>query len=120
MSQLDEPSGPKPAASLNASGIDNALDALSLTGSADAGKVDKHPERRYAAALKKYEQDRLPELGSETGLRRDQKMKQIKKEFERHPDNPFNQVTASYDSTRDEVREIKEQERAKIEARLGR
>jgi len=122
LSQLDEPSGSK-AASLNASGIDNALDALSLTGSADAGKIDKHPERRFKAAFAKFEERRLAEMeadGSGKGLRQNQKVMQIRKEFEKSPDNPFNQVTASYDATRDEVKDIKEQERAKIEARLGR
>ena len=121
LSQLDEPSGSKTA--LNASGIDNALDALSLTGSADASKIDKHPERRFKAAFAKFEERRLSEMeadGSGKGLRQNQKVMQIRKEFEKSPENPFNQVTASYDASRDEVKEIKDQERAKIEARLGR
>ncbi|KAF7550041.1 hypothetical protein G7046_g8141 [Stylonectria norvegica] len=117
LSQLD---GDKPSA-LSASGIDNALDALSLAhGSED--KVEKHPERRYPAAYKNYEERRLQEMksdGSGVGLRLDQRKQRIRKEFEKHPDNPFNQVTVSYNATRDDVSQLKEQERNKIEQRLG-
>ncbi|CAM1511429.1 Fc.00g089420.m01.CDS01 [Cosmosporella sp. VM-42] len=117
LSQLDDD---KPTA-ISASGIDNALDALSLTTGGD-DKIDKHPERRYPAAYAKYEERRLDEMkkdGSGVGLRMDQRKTRIRKEFEKHPDNPFNQVTASYNASRDEVAQIKAQEKAKIEARLG-
>ncbi|GKU07446.1 hypothetical protein FLAG1_10340 [Fusarium langsethiae] len=118
LSQLDDD---KPS-DINASGIDNALDALSLTNK-DDGKVDRHPERRYPAAYAKYEERRLDEMkkdGSGVGLRLDQRKTRIRKEFEKHPDNPFNQVTASYNATRDDVATIRSQEKAKIEQRLGR
>ncbi|KAF7541757.1 hypothetical protein G7Z17_g11871 [Cylindrodendrum hubeiense] len=118
LAQLDDD---KPAA-LNASGIDNALDALTLTGGSGEDKVDRHPERRFPAALAKYEERRLQEMkqdGSGVGLRMDQRKQRIRKEFEKHPDNPFNQVTASYNSTRDDLAQIKAQEKAKIEQRLG-
>ncbi len=42
----------------------------------------------------------------------------IRKEFERSPENPFNQANARFDSTREEIKEIKEKERDKTEARL--
>ncbi|KAM5348093.1 hypothetical protein ACJ41O_007917 [Fusarium nematophilum] len=119
LSQLDDD---KPTA-LSASGIDNALDALSLTTGSDEAKIDKHPERRYPAAYAKYEERRLQEMkqdGSGVGLRLDQRKNRIRKEFEKHPDNPFNQVTASYNATRDDLAEIRSQEKAKIEQRLGR
>lgn len=127
LSQLDDgPSsaGGKGAAasSLNATGIDNALDALSLTSDNKAGKVERHPERRYPAAYAKYEARRLGEMdedGSGAGLRQNQKKERIRKEFEKHPDNPFNQVTASYDATKEELQAIRDQERSKIEKRLG-
>jgi hypothetical protein len=56
--------------------------------------------------------------GSGAGLRLNQKKEKIKKEFERSPENPFNQLTARYDASKDELAQLKEQERAKIEARL--
>ena len=118
LSQLDDD---KPS-SISASGIDNALDALSLTHGGDDGKVDKHPERRYPAAYAKYEAGRLEEMkkdGSGIGLRLDQRKTRIRKEFEKHPDNPFNQVTASYNATRDDIANIRAQEKSKIEQRLG-
>jgi hypothetical protein len=124
LSQLDEDrpgAGPRTASTLNATGIDNALDALSLTGT-DSTKIDKHPERRFKAALAAFEERRLKEMdadGSGQGLRQNQKRERIRKEFEKSDENPFNQVSAKYDSTKDEIREIKEQEKAKIESRLG-
>lgn len=57
--------------------------------------------------------------GSGVGLRMEQRKNRIRKEFEKHPDNPFNQVTASYNASRDEMAQIRDQERAKIEQRLG-
>jgi hypothetical protein len=124
LSQLDDdrPSaGPRTASALNATGIDNALDALSLTG-ADSSKIDKHPERRFKAAFAAYEERRLKEMdtdGSGQGLRQNQKKERIRKEFEKSEENPFNQVNARYDSTKDEIRDLKESEKAKIELRLG-
>ncbi|RBQ72953.1 hypothetical protein FVER14953_06105 [Fusarium verticillioides] len=118
LAQLD--GDDKPSA-ISASGIDNALDALALTGGKDE-KVDRHPERRFPAALAKYEERRLEEMkkdGSGVGLRLDQRKTRIRKEFEKHPDNPFNQVTASYNATRDDMATIRAQEKAKIEQRLG-
>ncbi|KAI4717844.1 DUF1014-domain-containing protein [Aureobasidium sp. EXF-10727] len=110
--------GPSSLSSLSATGIDNALDALSLTaGSSD--KVDRHPERRFKAAYTQYEERRLEEMKDEKGLRRQQKIEQIRKEFEKHPDNPFNQVNAAYNSTREDLQNIREGEKAKIEKRLG-
>ncbi|KAJ4420682.1 hypothetical protein N0V85_000504 [Neurospora sp. IMI 360204] len=121
LSQLDD-DGSGPLGALNASGIDNALDALSLTTSSAADKIDRHPERRFKAAYAAFEEQRLAEMekdGSGQGLRLNQKKEKIKKEFEKHPDNPFNQVTARYDASREELAQLKEQERTKIEARLG-
>lgn len=124
LSQLDDgPStGSKGAAALNATGIDNALDALSLTSENKTSKVEKHPERRYPAAYAKYEARRLNEMdedGTGAGLRQNQKKERIRKEFEKSPENPFNQVTARYDASKDELQAIRDQERDKIEKRLG-
>lgn len=103
---------------LNATGIDNALDALSLTSNTQE-QIDRHPERRFPAAYKAYEERRLEEMKDDKGLRRNQKIAEIKKEFERHPDNPFNQVSAAYNASKAELKELKEAEKAKTEKRLA-
>lgn len=118
LSQLDHGG---PLASLNASGVDNALDALSLTGKSDS-KVDRHPERRFKAAYTAFEERRLREMdedGSAKGLRLNQRKERIKKEFDKSPENPFNQVTASYDASKQELQDIRDQEKAKVEGRLA-
>lgn len=120
LSQLDN-DGSGGLSALNASGIDNALDALLLTSKNDA-KIDRHPERRYKAAYAAFEERRLGEMeadGSGAGLRMNQKKERIKKEFERSPENPFNQLTARYDTTKEELAQLKEQEKSKIETRLA-
>lgn len=122
LSQLDDP-GDQKLAALSATGIDNALDALSLTaGDQGAAKIDRHPERRFKAAYTVFEERRLREMesdGSGDGLRLNQKKEKIKKEFEKSEENPFNQVSARFDASKEELREIREREKAKIEARLG-
>jgi hypothetical protein len=61
----------------------------------------------------------MEEMAGEKGLRRNQKIEQIRKEFEKHPDNPFNQVAGRYDMSKEELKELRESERAKVEGRLG-
>jgi hypothetical protein len=123
LSQLDdEASSSTPSAALNATGIDNALDALSLTNDS-AAKIDKHPERRFKAAFAAYEVRRLDEMdkdGSGQGLRQNQKRDKIRKEFEKSEDNPFNQVRAAYDASKEDIKEIREAEKSKIEQRLAK
>ena len=123
LSQLDAPARQDgPATALSASGIDNALDALLITTGQDA-KIDKHPERRFKAAYAAFEERRLREMdedGPGQGLRQNQKKERLRKEFERSPENPFNQVSVAYDATKDEIAELKAAEKTKIEARLGR
>ncbi|KAJ5221928.1 uncharacterized protein N7469_010815 [Penicillium citrinum] len=119
LSQLDDgPSGK--SSSLNASGIDNALDALSLTNK-DTSKIEKHPERRFKAAYAAFEARRMPEIEQENpGLRRQQRMDLCRKEFDKSEENPFNQVHVKVNATKDEIAQVRDQERAKTEARLGR
>ncbi|PUU79982.1 hypothetical protein B9Z19DRAFT_1124404 [Tuber borchii] len=107
--------------SLNASNVDDALDALTLATGADKGTIDRHPERRYKAAYAAYEERRLPEVREEhKGLRLGQMKELIKKEFEKSEENPFNQVSnVRYDATKDEIALAKKVEMEKIEARLG-
>lgn len=119
LAQLDDSDPSKASPALNASGIENALDALGLTADNKSDKVDRHPERRFKAAHAAYEARRLPEMEEEhKGLRRNQRVEMVRKEFEKSPENPFNQVSAQFDSTREEIREMKERERDKTEARL--
>jgi hypothetical protein len=119
LGQLDDTPSGKPGA-LNASGIDNALDALSLTGG-DSSKVEKHPERRFKAAYAAFEARRLPEIEEENpGLRRQQRIDLCRKEFDKSEENPFNQVHVKVNATKEEIAQMRDQERSKTEARLGR
>ncbi|KIW94049.1 uncharacterized protein Z519_05365 [Cladophialophora bantiana CBS 173.52] len=121
LSQLDGDSSGKERA-LNASGIDNALDVLSLaTESANDLKLDRHPERRFPAAYKAYEERRLPEIDQERpGLRRNQKIELIKKEFEKSDENPFNQAgNVRYDASKEEMAEVRKKVREGVENRLS-
>ncbi|KAF1812355.1 DUF1014-domain-containing protein [Eremomyces bilateralis CBS 781.70] len=107
----------KPASSISATGIDNALDALSLTSGHD-DKLDRHPERRFKAAYNAFEERRLGEMVDDKSLRRQQKITLIRKEFEKSEENPFNRVTATYDMSKEELKGLKEAERQKVESRL--
>ncbi len=57
-------------------------------------------------------------MKDEKGLRRQQRIDQIRKEFEKHPDNPFNQVAGRYDMSKEELKEMKESERERKEGLL--
>ncbi|KAI9764947.1 MAG: hypothetical protein M1840_007972 [Geoglossum simile] len=106
---------------LNATGIDNALDLLSLTTSpASSQKVERHPERRFKAALAAYEARRMPEIEAENpGLRLQQRRDVLRREFEKSGENPFNQVTARFDASKGEVEEVRRREREGVEGRLA-
>ncbi|TGO13651.1 hypothetical protein BTUL_0065g00070 [Botrytis tulipae] len=126
LSQLDDsptsasPSSASPSA-LNASNIDDALDALALTSNTKE-KVDRHPERRFKAAYAEFEERRLQEMGNDgsgNGLRKNQKQERIRKEFEKSPLNPYNQITGRYDSTKGELAEILQNVQAGVESRLA-
>ncbi|KAI9932155.1 hypothetical protein ASPWEDRAFT_183019 [Aspergillus wentii DTO 134E9] len=117
LSQLD---GDSKSSALHASGIDNALDALSLTNK-DNSKIDRHPERRYKAAYAAFEARRMPEIEEENpGLRRQQRIELCKKEFDKSDENPFNQAHVAYDASREEIAQVKDSERKKVESRLAR
>lgn len=124
LGQLDETTseGGAKMKTLNASGIENALDALDLTGGSGSDmKLDRHPERRFAAAYKVYEERRLPEVKTEhPGLRRNQQIELIRKEFEKSEENPFNQQgNVRYDASKAELSDAKKQHKDRIENRLG-
>lgn len=107
---------------LEASGIENILDALGLVLDTDDGKVDRHAERRVGAAFAVFEKRRLEEMaedGSGKGLRLSQKRELFFKEFKKSPENPLNNLhKVKHNATKAEIQEIKDQEKAKTEARL--
>lgn len=121
LSQLDAQPESKTATALNASGIDNALDALSLTASSNEVKLDRHPERRFKAAYTAFEERRLPEIEKEhPGLRKNQRVEICRKEFERSPENPFNQQgNIRFDATKEELEAERQRIRSGVETRLA-
>ena len=61
----------------------------------------------------------MEEDGSGQGLRQNQKREKIRKEFEKSEENPFNQVNARYDATKEELKNLHAAEKQKIEQRLA-
>ena len=61
----------------------------------------------------------MPEIEEENpGLRRQQRIDMCRKEFEKSEENPFNQVHARFDASKEEIAAIRESERTKKETRL--
>ncbi|KAK8850586.1 hypothetical protein IAR55_004505 [Kwoniella newhampshirensis] len=97
---------------LSAKGIDEMLEALEIVNQktdkaalgAKAGLVvDAHPERRFKAAFEAYLERELPILKEEhPGLRQNQMRDIIYKQFQKAPENPFNQAKIAYNATKDE------------------
>lgn len=82
-------------------------------------KIDRHPERRFKAAYAAFEARRLPEIETEyPGLRKQQRVEIVKKEFEKSDENPFNKVNVAFDASREEIAAVREAERKKVESRL--
>ncbi|XP_033163481.1 coiled-coil domain-containing protein 124 [Drosophila mauritiana] len=72
-----------------ASNIDEALVVLSVNDSEE----DKHPEKRMRAAYKTFEANNLPRIKAENpSLRMSQWKQLLMKEWNKSPDNPFNQA----------------------------
>lgn len=90
-----------------------------MTADNPAEKIDRHPERRFKAAYAAFEAKRLPEIEEEhKGLRKNQRIEIVRKEFEKSPENPFNQMSAKFDTTREEIKEMRQAGRDAVEARL--
>ena len=86
---------------MTATNIDDALDALTITGkgpkTVNTADIDRHPERRFKAAYAAYEERRIAEMKAEKSGLRLQQMKDVAyKEFQKSPENPFNQLTADH------------------------
>ncbi|EPY51631.1 HMG-box [Schizosaccharomyces cryophilus OY26] len=112
---LEEPAQP---ASYSASNIDDALNLLSLD-SGSKEKIDRHPERRFKPAFNEYKESRLPELRKESpGLRLNQYEDVMYREFQKHPNNPFNKLNVSYNTKQDDIKSLRAARKAELEARL--
>ncbi|TFY66627.1 hypothetical protein EVG20_g4462 [Dentipellis fragilis] len=113
--------------SFAATGIDNALDLLEVVtakmdkasvGNQAAG-IERHPERRYKAAFEAYCERELPILKEEhRGLRLQQYKDLLHKQFQKSPENPFNQQTVSYDASKEEKVEALSKRQAEVAERL--
>ncbi|KAL5533723.1 hypothetical protein ACEPAG_183 [Sanghuangporus baumii] len=113
--------------SFAASNVDDAIAMLEVVnakqdkasvGQAAAG-LEKHPERRFKAAFEAYQERELPNLRKDhPGLRLNQYKELLFKQFQKSPENPFNQTLVSYDATKDERIEALEKRNKEVEERL--
>ncbi|GJE88073.1 DUF1014 domain-containing protein [Phanerochaete sordida] len=127
-SVTDTADGPKEEPeSFSATGIDNAIDLLeTVTAKMDkasvgqrAANIEQHPERRFKAAFEAYKERELPNLKIERpGLRLQQYQEVLYKQFQKSPENPFNQTTISYDASKDEKVEALKKKQEAVESRL--
>ncbi|KAE9395151.1 DUF1014-domain-containing protein [Gymnopus androsaceus JB14] len=110
-----------------ATGIDNMLDLLDVvTAKADkasvgsqAAGIERHPERRFKAAFEAYQERELPNARKEhPGLRLQQYKDLLYKQFQKSPENPFNQTTISYDASKDDKIQALNAKKAQVEERL--
>jgi len=115
------------AESFQATGLDDALDLLDVVnakadkasmGTAAAG-IERHPERRFKAAFEAYLEQELPEIRKEhPGLRLQQYRDLLFKQFQKSPDNPFNQTTVAYDASKTERLDALKRKQEEVEGRL--
>lgn len=113
-----------PLSELNATGIENALDALGLVDEKRQDKIDRHPERRkwkYAA----WKERRLEEMKADKDewAQRKKYMHAIEaelwKEWKNSPENPMNQVHAAYNSTQQDISALRSHVDEATENRLA-
>jgi len=113
--------------SYSATGIDNALDLLEVvTAKMDkasigqqAASIEQHPERRFKAAFEAYQERELPIARKEhPGLRLQQYKELLFKQFQKSPENPFNQVVVDYDASKEDKVEALKLKKEQVEQRL--
>ncbi|CAO3692124.1 unnamed protein product [Rhizopus stolonifer] len=105
----------------SATGIDDALDLLSLNeGAVKSKDIEKHPERRFKAAFAAFEERELPNFKADNpGLRLSQLKELIYKAFQKSPENPFNQDNVlKYNATQEDAKSMKSNKNQSIENRL--
>jgi len=113
--------------SFSATGIDDAIDLMEIvtaktdkasTGAAAAG-LERHPERRFKAALEAYTERELPQLKQDhPGLRLNQYKELLYKQFQKSPDNPFNQTLVDFNASKEEKVSALKSRREAVEGRL--
>ncbi|KAK7438387.1 hypothetical protein VKT23_018001 [Stygiomarasmius scandens] len=117
----------KEVESYSATGIDNALDLLEVvTAKMDkasvgqqAAGIERHPERRFKAALEAYTERELPNIRRDhPGLRLQQYKELLYKQFQKSPENPFNQAVVDYNATKEDKVDALNAKKAQIENRL--
>ncbi|OWZ66325.1 hypothetical protein AYX14_05999 [Cryptococcus neoformans] len=121
---------PEEVKELSAKGIDEMLEALELvnqkTDKATVGSkaeimIDPHPERRFKAAFEAYLDREMPILKQEhPGLRQNQMRDMLYKQFQKAPENPFNQAKIAYNATKDEKVEAYKKIMESREAKFSR
>ncbi|KAK0455180.1 DUF1014-domain-containing protein [Desarmillaria tabescens] len=114
--------------SFSATGIDNALDLLEVvTAKMDkasvgqqAAGIERHPEVSIcAAAFEAYQERELPKLKQDhPGLRLQQYKDLLHKQFQKSPENPFNQTVVAYDASKQDKVEALKAKKAQVEERL--
>ncbi|KAH7104512.1 DUF1014-domain-containing protein [Auriculariales sp. MPI-PUGE-AT-0066] len=116
-----------PVESFSATGIDDALELLDVvTAKADkasvgqqAAGIERHPERRFKAAFEAYQERELPIAKKDhPGLRLQQYKDLLFKQFQKSPENPFNQVTVAYDASKEDKVSALENRNKQLEERL--
>ncbi|RKP02371.1 hypothetical protein CXG81DRAFT_10857 [Caulochytrium protostelioides] len=115
----------KPVESFGASGIDDALALLDIVGKPKAATggsqdaLDRHPERRVKAAYAQWEETAMAALKAEQpGLRLSQYKQLLAKQWKKAPENPLNQAHISYDTKRDEARDLVARQKSEVLDRL--
>ncbi|KAF9036838.1 hypothetical protein BJ165DRAFT_1309682, partial [Panaeolus papilionaceus] len=118
---------PQEVESFSATGIDNALDLLDVvTAKMDkasvgqqAANIERHPERRFKAAFEAYQERELPNVKKDhPGLRLQQYKDLLYKQFQKSPENPFNQATVAFDASKEEKIEVLNARKREVEERL--
>ncbi|QPG75388.1 hypothetical protein FOA43_002742 [Brettanomyces nanus] len=102
----------KNSGSINAEGLDDAIAALSLLKKdvVSDNDIERHPERRFKAALAEYTGRRMADLRMENpGMRKHQLQSLAAKEFQKSDENPFNKETnVAYNASEEEVQRLKD------------
>ncbi|KAI8806181.1 hypothetical protein BJ742DRAFT_817822 [Cladochytrium replicatum] len=111
--------GDGPVEEYSASGLDAALDLLSVTEkgtlASSSDKVERHPEKRMKSAWAAFEERELPLLKAENpSLRLTQLKQMLQKKWKKSPENPLNQSHVQYNTTRGEEVAAIENEREQV------
>jgi len=126
-SQSDDKEVERLQESFSATGIDDALDLMEVvnaktdkasTGAA-AANIERHPERRFKAALEAYTERELPKAKEDhPGLRLNQYKDLLYKQFQKSPENPFNQAVVDYNASKEDKVDALRSRREAITERL--